>query len=53
MGVFMKFDSFLVAKNDKLNLIFFIVIALITLVLGVGMANLQANNDTNNSELRS
>ena len=41
----MKFDSFLVAKNDKLNLIFFIAIALITLVLGIGMANLQANND--------
>lgn len=41
----MKFDSFIVAKNGKYNLIFFIVISIITLILGIGMANLQTNND--------
>ncbi|HPO48736.1 MAG TPA: hypothetical protein PLO89_00280, partial [Spirochaetota bacterium] len=41
----MKFDSFLVAKNDKYNAVFFIILATITLFLGIGMANLQTDND--------
>ena len=41
----MKLDNLIVSKNDKYNRLFFIIVGLITVLLGIGLANIQANND--------